>query len=352
LVVGLAATPSAAAAPPEQPQDDADKRRRRWWWAAGAAVLAVAALVAALELVSSPAEVTVPGLIGQSETLAVHKLKALGLNPTVSQSPSVTQAAGTVLSQNPPVGTVAKKGTRVFLTVSTGPGNVAVPNVVGKSQTRALKLLHERGLPPAVQSQPSRNVNAGVVISTSPSAGTVVLQGSRVTVSVSSGEAGGANPTLIHVPDVKGSSLHVAEEELATAGLTVGTVTRRGSASQPETVISQLPVAGASLAPGGAVNLVIAEPQRAAREVVVPNVVGKSETAAAAALGAAGLNPTSLTRSVTSASENGIVLEETPEAGQLLKRGTTITIVVGALAQQSTTVTTAATTEAPGAVHP
>jgi serine/threonine-protein kinase len=350
-VVGLAAgPPGRTGGPPSSDGDDPQRRRRRRMYAIAAGVaIAAAALAAALTLISSPGEVTVPALIGQSETVAVHKLKALGLSPSVRQASSVIEPAGVVLAQSPSVGTVARKGTRVYVTVSTGPANVAVPGVTGKSQARAVRQLHDRGLNPVIQDQPSRKVEAGVVISTSPSAGTVVLQGSQVTVLVSSGPAGGTNPTVVHVPDVVGSTLQAATEELAVLGLTLGTVTRRGSSAQPETVISQLPVGGASLTPGGAVNLVIAEPQQAAREVVVPNVVGKSETAAAAALGAAGLNPTSSSRGVASPAENGIVIEESPEAGQKLKRGTTVMIVVGVLEQVATTTTVTAT---PAAPHP
>jgi serine/threonine-protein kinase len=349
-VLGLAAPAAAADASPEEPDDD--KRRRRRWWAAGAAVLAAAGLAAALLLISSPAEVTVPALIGQSETLAVHKLKVLGLAPTVRQASSVIEPAGTVLAQSPTVGTVVRKGSRVYVTVSTGPANVAVPSVVGKSQGEAVKQLRGRLLVPVVQAQASRRVVAGEVISTNPSAGTVVLQGSSVTVLVSSGPAGNNNPTLVRVPDVNGSTRHAAEEELSVAGLRVGTVDERGSSAQPGTVISQIPAAGASLAPGGAVNLVIAEPTRSAREVVVPNVVGKSEASAAGILGEAGLKPVSSPRGVSNASEVGTVIEESPEAGQKLKRGTTVTIVIGTLETTASTTTTLTATEAAGGAHP
>ncbi len=349
-VLGLPAGGSGGSTTPPEEPDESARKRRRWWWVAGATILAAGALAAALLLVSSPAEVTVPALIGQSEIAAVHKLKALGLAPVVSQAASVTDPAGTVMNQSPAVGTIARKGTHVYVTVSSGPANVAVPNVLGQGETRALRMLRARALDPTVQAHSSRKVAAGDVIATNPPPGTVVLQGSTVAVLVSSGSAGNSNPALVRVPNVRGNSLHAASEELAAAGLTVGTVTTRGSETEPpETVISQIPVGGAQLVPGGAVNLVLAEAPSSTREVVVPNVVGKSETSAAAALGAAGLNPTSSTRTVTSPSENGIVIEQSPEAGQKLKRGTTITIVVGALLQQSASTTSTAVTEA---AHP
>jgi eukaryotic-like serine/threonine-protein kinase len=349
--------PGSSEEPPDE--DSRRRRRRRWWWAAAAAAVAAGALVAALELSSSKAEVTVPPVTGQSEVEAVRELRAVGLNPSVSQAPSVSVPVGDVVSQSPQVGTVAQKGTRVFLTVSTGPANVAVPNVVGTSEARAVALLRARGLDPVVQGQASRNVAAGEVISSSPSAGTVVLQGTSVTVSVSSGPPpAGASVPAVKVPNVTGSSLEGATETLTAAGLGVGTVSRHSSTSQAAgTVISQQPPAGTSVAPGAKVNLVIAAaaaeaPPPAAKNVTVPNVLGNNETTAAAALGAAGLTPTSSTRSVANAAENGVVLEETPSAGHKVRRGATVSIVVGVQTAQTATTTSSAATETAAAVHP
>jgi eukaryotic-like serine/threonine-protein kinase len=376
LAVAPSADRSATVGPPSEPtsipppsseeppgEDSRRRRRRRWWWAAAAAVVAAGALVAALELSSSKAEVTVPPVTGQPEAAAVRELRGLGLDPSVSQTPSVSVPAGNVVSQSPQVGTVAQKGTRVFLAVSTGPANVAVPNVVGMSEAHAVALLRARGLDPVAQGQASRNVAAGEVISSSPSAGTVVLQGTSVTVSVSSGPPpAGASVPAVKVPNVTGSSLEGATETLTAAGLAVGSVSRRSSATQAAgTVISQQPGAGSSVAPGAKVNLVVAAaatataeapPPAAKNAVTVPNVLGNNETAAAAALGAAGLNPTSTTRSVSNTAENGIVLEETPSAGHKVRRGATVSIVVGALTSQTATTTTSAATETGAAGHP
>jgi serine/threonine-protein kinase len=121
----------------------------------------------------------------------------------------------------------------------------------------------------------------------------------------------------------------------------VGTVNKRQTSTQPPgTVISQIPVGGAQLTPGGAVLLVVAE---APTELEVPDVVGSTRANAEATLRAKGLSPASKTRIVTNPAENGTVLEETPEIGQTVKRGQTVTILVGALSEQAATTTTAAT---------
>ena len=57
-------------------------------------------------------------------------------------------------------------------------------------------------------------------------------------------------------------------------------------------------------------------------------------------------------RGVSNASEIGTVIEESPEAGQKLKRGTTVTIVIGTLETTASTTTTVTGTEAAGGAHP
>jgi beta-lactam-binding protein with PASTA domain/predicted Ser/Thr protein kinase len=341
-----------AAGGPFQPDHDGHRpqRRRRWWWTGAAALLVAAAVVLALELLPAGAEVTLPPLAGKSRAAAASWLRHHGLVPVAQSQASVDVPAGVVIAERPAAGSVVEEGTRVYLTVSTGAAIVAVPRVAGMPEPAAIRALEERGLKPDVQPQQSSRVRAGIVISTNPSAGIEALQGTPVTVYVSSGPPGASagNVKLVHVPNVTGLSRAGAASALAAAGLTVGSVAERGTTVQPQgTVISQLPVAGASLAPGGAVNLVIAQ---SPTQVAVPNVIGKSETAAAAALGAAGLTPTSTTQTVTNPSENGIVLEQTPAAGRKLKRGATVALVVGALAQgQPTTTSTAA--EGTGGAH-
>ena len=76
--------------------------------------------------------------------------------------------------------------------------------------------------------------------------------GSAVALVVSSG------PAPVAVPNVVGLSQAAAETAITGAGLTVGTVTNQNSDTVPSgDVISQSPAAGASVAPGSAVALVV-----------------------------------------------------------------------------------------------
>ncbi len=100
--------------------------------------------------------------------------------------------------------------------------------------------------------QSSSTVAAGDVISQSPATGASVTSGSAVNLVVSSG------PAQISVPNVVGLTQAAATTAITAAGLTVGTVTMQSSSSVAAgDVISQSPAAGASVASGSAVNLVV-----------------------------------------------------------------------------------------------
>src|SRR3989440_5249705 len=98
---------------------------------------------------------------------------------------SSTVAAGSVISESPPAGTRVASGSPVNLVVSSGPAQMAVPNVVGQTQAAAASAITGAGLTVgAVTMQSSSTVAAGSVISESPPAGTKVASGSAVNLVV------------------------------------------------------------------------------------------------------------------------------------------------------------------------
>src|SRR5207249_5452322 len=114
---------------------------------------------------------------------------------TVTMQSSTTVASGTVISESPTAGTRVASGSAVSLVVSSGPAQVAVPNVVGQMQAAAASAITGAGLTVgAVTMQSSSTVASGSVISESPTAGTKVASGSAVSLVVSSGPAQVAVP--------------------------------------------------------------------------------------------------------------------------------------------------------------
>ncbi len=77
----------------------------------------------------------------------------------------------------------------VPLTITVAPPKtVAVPNVVGAQQAAATQQITAAGLVTVVRKQASNTVPAGQVISQNPAGGTVVVTGTQVTITVSSGK--------------------------------------------------------------------------------------------------------------------------------------------------------------------
>jgi beta-lactam-binding protein with PASTA domain len=242
---------------------------------------------------------------------------------------------GQVVGTTPPRGTIVKKGTRVSVVVSSGPGVIGLPNVNGKGSAEAVRILREKGFQPTTQNRSSDSVEKGRVISTDPAAGSEVQVGSPVTVAVSTG------PKEVSVPEVTGESQADATATLAAAGLKVTVSKREVAEPAAGTVISQTPGAGTELKVGSPVTIVVAQ---ALKQTAAPSVVGQNEAQAVATLTNAGFASNTVSRTVTDPTKVGIVVQQSPEAGHKLAKGATITIAVGALAQQTTSTSTTTTT--------
>jgi serine/threonine-protein kinase len=315
------------------PPSGARRNRRRWWWiAAAAALLLAGAVAAALLLLPSKHQVTVPDVTGQTQSVASARLVRAGLVPVPSQVTSTVVAAGLVIGESPPHGSVVERSSRVTLLVSSGPGTALLPDVKGLTAAQAVQRLTKAGFKPTTQSQPSATVAAGKVISTEPSGHTEAQAGSPVTVYVSSG------PAQVSVPEVTGQSEAEAKASLRAAGLQPGTITHQEApTAQAGTVLSQSPAAAASVPSGRPVDLAVAQ---APRETSVPRVVGRREELAQGELVGAGFKPRTQKRTVTKPEEAGIVLQQSPPGGTKAKPGSTVTITVGELSAQTTPSTT------------
>ena len=95
--------------------------------------------------------------------------------------------------------------------------------------------------------------------------------------------------------------------------------------------------AASSVRTGTQVDLTVA---KAASEVAVPKVVGQSETQAAATLGAAGLTPSVVTTPTSEETQVGVVLKQSPTAGNNARKGSTVTLTVGVKSAETTPTTT------------
>jgi eukaryotic-like serine/threonine-protein kinase len=332
------------------PSDDRGGGNRAWWWAL-AVVLVAAAAVLALVLTQPTKSVSVPSVTGKTEQAAGAALRSAGLNPVPALASSTTVESGLVISQSPGAGRTAKKGSSVRIVVSGGPASKSLTNVAGLSAAKATAKLREEGFKTTTKSESSKTMPAGKVIDTEPPAETEVQEGHLVTLLISSG------PAPIRVPDVTGQTLEAAQATLTNAELTVGTVTKRVSSTQAVgTVLAQSPATGSSVHTGAKVNLTVA---KAPKEVEIPKVEGETQAAATATLEHVGFKVRPESRATSEQSQVGLVLGQSPAGKEKARKGTTVTIAVGTLAQQTTTTTTTpstttttTTTEPPSTLPP
>jgi len=322
----LRPAPPGAAPPAGYYGYEGPPRRRRpiWPW-----VLSVLLLIAAAgaawfaytkiqDQLNNSKPVPVPNVIDLRVELAKSKLIDHGFVPKEKLSFNDTVPKGVVFDQSPLAGSKLAKNSPVQITVSNGPPQVAVPNVIGKSRDDAISTLTNAGLTFTVVS-----VHSGkppdTVTGQFPHAGTKVKKGSKVQINVSSG------PQPVSVPYVVGQSFDQASATLQNAGF--GVKRTNVDSNQPaDTVVSQNPTGSAP--PGATITLSVS---KGPKQTTVPDVTSQDETSATDALQAAGFKVLVQRQDVTDPSLDGIVIRQTPSGGTKANNGSTVTIVVGHL---------------------
>jgi serine/threonine-protein kinase len=159
-----------------------------------------------------------------------------------------------------------------------------------------------------------------VVASLDPKPGTLVDEGSVVTVRVSKGSQ------QIPVPDVLEQSEESARAELEAAGFQVDVVEAPSSSTPAGLVSAQSPDPGVEAARGSTVQITISTGPEMVR---VPAVEGMSEGEAQDALEAEDFAVETECVVVVDPGQVGIVQDTDPEANTLVEAGSTVTIKVG-----------------------
>jgi beta-lactam-binding protein with PASTA domain len=134
--------------------------------------------------------VTVPGLVGQSLEEAQSLLRESGLETGEKlQAYSDTVPAGMIVSTAPASGEQLEEGSSIVITTSLGPEKVAVPPLLGKTETDASASLQALGLLAETRWSYNEQVAAGMVCGMEPVPDTSIPRGSKVILTVSQGSA-------------------------------------------------------------------------------------------------------------------------------------------------------------------
>lgn len=258
-----------------------------WMWIAGIAALVALALVAFFLLKPPGETVKVPDVVGMTQAEAVAAVEAAGLTAAVTEVEG-TADPGTVTTQDPAKDAEVAKGSSVKLGVIKPTPDVTVPDVRGRKLAEATTILTDAGFKVSGTEASSDSVDKGLVIDQTPLAGRTVPAGSTVALTVSTGS--GTSSTNVSVPNVTGMTRSSAEKALSDAGLKVLVADSPSDTVAKDVVISQLPAAGDSVAPGTSVGIQVSSGKPSnADQVTVPKVVGMALSDAQKAMSDVGL---------------------------------------------------------------
>jgi eukaryotic-like serine/threonine-protein kinase len=309
---------------PEEPDDRlGPPPRRRRWLVATLVVLALLAASAAggyllWDRVLAPVT-PIPAVVGAAADVASDRLEESGFTVRVAtQRPHHLEVPVDHVLEQSPTGE-ARQGATIVLTLSAGPRQVEVPDVVGEPAEEATAALADAGLSPITTEEHDEEVEAGLVLSSDPAAGAVLDETAEVTLVVSRG------PRPIEVADVRGRPLEEAAAVLREAGLEVEVVDRRfDETTAAGVVLTQDPGPGEILRRGDTVSVAVS---RGPEPVAVPNVRGLRAGEAVAELEALGFEVEIERRGGFGAFLNpDRVFDQDPAPEASRRRGDTVTI--------------------------
>ncbi|NWF99761.1 MAG: PASTA domain-containing protein [Thermoanaerobaculaceae bacterium] len=199
---------------------------------------------------------------------------------------------------------------------------VRVADVRGMEKLQAVAVLQESGLLAKVQEDVfDATVPVGRIARQRPGPGLEVKRGSVVRLYPSQGSE------VRRVGNLVGLPTSLAEAELEEAGLHVGRTCRIEGQAAAAVVVAQSPPAGAAVAPGGAVDLLVnTVPQRS--RFVMPDFVGIDEAIASRVIRALGFRLTARQEVRYVGVRPGIVLRQDPPAGGPVMEAETVALWV------------------------
>lgn len=309
-------------------------RRRGWWkWVIGLlvfAALAVGALYGGMLVSRAQPETTV--IENTLPTFSVDDFQGMTVAEVeeaaaryawtvqVSERYQDGTEVGQILSQQPSPGFKLQAGESVSIEVSLGPVLHAVPAIAGRTFDDAVATIEAMDLVVgAVEQINDEDVPAGVVMEATVDGRPVqvadeYVTGTVIDLVVSSG------PEARTVPNLVGSTQGQAETQLSERGLTINVAQDYSETVAEGDIISTNPAAGAEVARGTTVTVVVSQ---GLPFITVPEVVGLPAAEAADILEAAGFVVVD-----TEGPPNGPVINTDPAEGTSHRKGASIRIFV------------------------
>jgi len=272
-----------------------------------------------MSLLGGGGEVEVPDVVGLSEDRATQELEDAGLEVTSKDRSNADVDEGDVFRQTPEAGATAEEGDTVTIFVSSGPGEVSVPNLLTLTEDQAEDALEEVGLELGKVRNRSSDSPEGTIIQQNPESGELLNEGEPVNIVVSTGVA------IVAVPDVVGLPEGEAVSAIEGEGLTANVVREPSDEVEEGVVIAQEPGAGTELEEGDTVQIVVSE----GPEFELPDVRGDDADEAEAFLeDELGLDVTQEGTPEPCPQPPGTVCDQDPEPGATVRPGDSVTLFV------------------------
>lgn len=191
-------------------------------------------------------------VVGMEEEEAIVALKKAKIPYQVVYASSDEVEEGIVMKQEYDEGEMVSTEEKVKITVSSGAGDLDIPDVAGMTEDAAIKMLKDKGFKYNRAYEYTADVAEGTVISQTPTG--TGKKGDTITIVVSAGIES------VQVPNVLGKTQQDAKNELSQAGLSVGNITTEYSDNvSAGCVISQGIAQGKTVDSGTSVDLVISD---------------------------------------------------------------------------------------------
>jgi eukaryotic-like serine/threonine-protein kinase len=260
--------------------------------------------------------IEVPDLAGMTAERAMRELERLGLSGTVDKSVfSDRYEKDIVVSQNPAALEIVSPGRKILLIISKGSEKVEVPNLVGKLEEEARKIVLEKGLKISVSERKASDGHPDKsIISQKPVPGSMVEKNSQLEVVISDIGLG------LRTPDLLGKTIGEAKAFLEPMGITL--MLRNDNLNNSHMIMGQDPPPSSALPANKAITVWSKE------WVVVPTLVGRTLEEAQNNIYRNGLVIGEIKYVSRQGMPTGLVLEQEPKAGMEVERGARVDVII------------------------
>jgi beta-lactam-binding protein with PASTA domain len=194
-----------------------------------------------------PPPVDVPAVRGDTLQAARRTITDAGLHVgSVKHRFDADVPAGHVIGLRPDESRLPQ-GSSVTVIVSDGPEPVAIPDIAGMTEDKAVAALTAKGFEVVVEEDFSKNVARGRAIGTDPAAQTELQPGETIVLRISLG------PEYFDAPDLQGMSVEAARNLAESMGLRLTALQVPGSSGS--NIVSQLPPGGTRVRYGSTITV-------------------------------------------------------------------------------------------------